>query len=80
MVRSRHNLFLVKKAIVILLLSISCPSMSVAQESSLAYQAIELSIFSRYTQILIKSYDFYFDKLGFNETTKTSGIQNFPVL
>jgi len=82
--KEHHNLFPIKIIVVTLIYFILYGSVSAVEKDSLLNPGIQQSILNRYQQILIESYDFYYEKLGFKETktaSKTrSSIQNFPIL
>ncbi len=80
MLKKYINQYLVKKVFIFLMLFISYSSVSADDNDGLLNLSIEQSILSRYQQVLIESYDYYSEKLGFRETKASLKIKHFPVL
>ncbi len=80
MVLNYNNLFSIKKIVISLMILISYSSVSSAEKVSLQNLSIEQSTLSRYQHVLIESYDYYSEKLGFRESKASLKIKHFPVL
>jgi len=80
MMKYHHNLFSVKTIVITFMFFILHVSISAVEKDSLLNQSIQQSIFSRYQQTLIKSYDYCREKLGSQEAELPLKIIYFPVL